>query len=73
MASLYACQASSPEDLRTSERSNPCELRAKRLSTWQLGTWNVHSMVDTYGPVEVANKTRRRESQKVDQIILTFK
>ena len=29
-------------------------------------------MVDTYEPVEVASQTRRGESQKVDQIILTL-
>ena len=49
-ATLYTCQASSPaKDLHTSQGSNIHAQRAKGLSTWQLGTWNVCSKIDTDG------------------------
>ena len=70
MAPLNTCQASSPvEDLHTSQGSNVRAFRVKRLPNWWLSTWNVRSMVDTDGPVEVASQCRRGESRKVDQIV----
>ena len=57
MAPLSTCQASSPvEDLHTSQGSNVRAFRAKRLLNWQLSTWNMRSMVDTDGPVEVPSQ-----------------
>ncbi len=41
-----------------------------RRSVWRLGTWNVRSMVDTEGPVEVASQgTERGEERKVDWVV----
>ena len=70
MAPLITRQASSPaEDLHTSQGSNVRAFRAKRLPSWRLSTWNIRSMVDTNGPVEVASQCGRGESRKVDQIV----
>ena len=41
----------------------------RELRDYQLGTWNMRSVVDTDGSVEVASQTGRGESRKVDQII----
>ena len=43
-------------------------------SSWQMGSWNVHSMVDIQGPVEVVSSRGKRvrktgEDKKVDQIV----
>ena len=37
-------------------------VRAKRLSTRRIGTWNTSSLVDTEGSVEVASQTVSGES-----------
>ena len=29
--------------------------RKRKPSSWHLGSWNVHSMVDSEGPVEIAS------------------
>ena len=58
MASLTACQTCSPaEDLQPSQASSHHAHRARKrkTSSWLLGSWNVHSMVDTEGPVEIAS------------------
>ena len=69
MASLDIYQACTPaEALQTSQGSN----FAQSVSTLKLGTWNVRSMVDTVGTIEVASQRadgRRGEERKVDQIV----
>ena len=35
-----------------------------RRSVWRLGTWNVRSMVDTEGPVEVASQGTERGEER---------
>ena len=41
----------SAEELHTTQGSSTGTLRAKMLPTWWLGTWNMHSVVDTDGLV----------------------
>ena len=56
MVSLISHQVCSPaEVLQTSQGRHPFAQRAKKGNTlsWHMGTWNVCSMVDTEGPVEV--------------------
>ena len=58
MASLAACQTYSPaEDLQPSQADSHHAHRARKRkpSSWHLGSWNVRSMVDTEGPVEIAS------------------
>ena len=58
MASLTAWQTCSPaEDLQPSQVSGHHAHRAikRKPSSWHLGSWNVRSMVDTEGPVEIAS------------------
>ena len=73
MASLTACHTCSPaEDLQLSQASSHHAHRARKRkpSSWLLGSWNVHSMVDTEGPVEIAsNRGDRGEDRKVDLIV----
>ena len=58
MALLGTCQAFSPaDDLHPPQGSNVWAFRAKRLSNWWLSTWNLCSMVDTDGLVEVASQS----------------
>ncbi len=79
MMSLNLRQTCSPaENLQISQgrnfahRARKAKKRAgkrarSRRSVWRLGTWNVRSMVDTEGPVEVASQgTERGEERKVD-------
>ena len=61
MASLTACQTCSPaKDLQPSQAGSHHAHRAKKRkpSSWHLGSWNVHSMGDTEGPVEIASSRR---------------
>ena len=73
MASLIACHTSSPaEDMQPSQASSHHAHRAKKRkpSSWHLGSWNVHSLVDTEEPVEIASsRGDRREDRKVDLIM----
>ena len=60
MASLTACQTCSPaEDLQPSQVSSHHAHRARKRKPsswhWHLGSWDVCSMVDTEGPVEIAS------------------
>ena len=83
MTSLNPYQACIPaEELRTSqENCHQVQNKAHRafrrkLSTWRIGTWNVRSMVDTEGPIEIASQRadgQRGESKKVDQIVEEMK
>ena len=46
--------------------------RGRRSITWKLSTWNVRSMVDTKGPVEIASQradSHRGEDRKVNLIV----
>ncbi len=59
----------SAEALQTSQGRNRFAQSMRRL---KLGTWNVRSMVDTEGSVEVASQWadgQRGEERKVDQIV----
>ena len=73
MASLTACQTCSPaEDLQPSQASRHHEHRSRKRkpSSWHLGSWNVRSMVDIEGPVEIASsRGDREEDRKVDLIM----
>ena len=63
-ASLTACQTYSPaEDLQPSQASShhAQRVRKRKPSSWYLGSWNVHFMVDTEGPVEIASSRGDRE------------
>ena len=80
MTSLNTCQVCSPaENLQSSQ--GRCHLahkarKRKRTLTWRVGTWNVRSMVDTDGPVEVASAKvdgQRGEQRKVDLIVNEMK
>ena len=47
--------------------------RARKVM--QIGTWNVQSMVDTEGPIEVASQrtdSQRGEDRKVDQMCVNW-
>ena len=73
MESLTACQTCSPaEDLQPSQASSHHAHRAskRKPSSWHLGSWNLHSIVDTEGPVEIASsRGDRGEDRKVDLIV----
>lgn len=77
MMPLDTCQARSPaENLHISQGSTFAHRarKAKRVQkikcVWRLGTWNVRSMVDTEGPIEVASQgTERGEDRKVDLVV----
>ena len=78
MASPNACQVCSPaEDLQTSQDSYHLAHRARRKTlVWRVGTWNVCSMVDIDGSVEVASVRaggQRGEQRKVDLIVQEMK
>ena len=72
MASLRAYQARTlAEDLHPSQGTCHHAQRT-RSRTWHLGMWNVRSMVDTEGPIEIASRRqdkRRGEDRKVDWIV----
>ena len=74
MASLGTYQACSPaEDLQTSQGRKHFAHRVskarKKFEILKVGTWNVRSMVDTEGTIEVASQSGEREHRKVDQIV----
>ena len=75
MASLATHHVHTPtENLQFSQgrpHHHAHRTRRKRLQTWRLGTWNVRSMVDTEGYVEIANghQDGQREERKVDLIV----
>ena len=73
MVSLTACQTCSPaENLQPSQASShhAHKARKRKPSSWHLESWNVHSMVDTEGPVEIASSRGvRGEDRKVDLIV----
>jgi len=57
MASLNSCAGCTPaENLQNSrETAKPAHRRAKGAkSFWYFGTWNVRSLLDNEGPIEVA-------------------
>ena len=79
MASLRTYQARTPaEDLHPSQGTchRAQRARSQRSRIWRLGTWNVRSMVDTEGPIEIASRRqdkRRGEDRKVDWIVREMK
>ena len=42
----------------------------KVRNVWRAGTWNIRSMVDTEGPIEVARQRNERgEDRKTDVVV----
>ena len=73
MVSLTACQTCSPaKDLQPSQAgSHHAHIARKRKpSSWHLWSWNVRSMVDTEGPVEIASSRGDRggEENRFDRV-----
>lgn len=69
MASLNIYRACSSAEVLQTSRGRKF---AHRASILKLGTWNVRSMVDTEGSIEVASQRtggQRGEERKVDQIV----
>ena len=56
--------------MQTSQDENQFDIDKKRETLlWWMGTWNVHTMVDTEDPIEVASRWGQRgEDRKVDLI-----
>ena len=73
MVPLGTYQGCSPaEDLQPSQGRKRSSAQRARSICCNFGTLNVRSMVDTEGPVEVANQRadgQRGEDRKVDQIV----
>ena len=78
MVSLDTYQACSPaEDLQPSQGRNKQHQqkhahRARKTNLFlKVGTWNVCSMVDTEGSIEVASQTdgKRGEDRNLDQVV----
>ena len=76
MMSLGTRQAfTSAEELHTSQGRNTIAHRARKAekksrNVWRLGTWNVRSMVDTEGPIEIASRGKEwGEDRKVDLVV----
>ena len=70
------CTCTPAEDLHTSQGSLPHHsahrARGKQFGYLKLGTWNVRSMVDTEGSVDIAScrqDRRRGEQRKVDLVV----
>jgi len=72
MASLdirHSC--ASAEVLRASQGSfQRKSAQRARTAVLTASTWNVRSMVDTVGPVDIASCGQRGEDRKIDQIVL---
>ena len=74
MASLGIRHSCAPaEVLRASQGGfHPKSAQRAKTAVLTASTWNVRSMVDTEGPVEVSSQTsnnQRGETRKVDQIV----
>ena len=80
MVPLHSCKARpSAENLQNSQgRKLHTAHRAKKSKTamrktrnvWRAGTWNVHLMVDTEGPIEMASQRNKRgEAKQVDLVV----
>ena len=80
MVPLDSCQARSPaENLQntqgrnqhTAHRANKGKTAMRKAkNVWRAGTWNVHSLVDTKGPIEVASQRNENgEDRKVDLVV----
>ena len=76
MMSLVTRQSRTPVEDLQSPRGRTYHLahrtRRKRLQTWRIGTWNVRSMVDTEGCVEIASRRhdgQRGEDRKVYLVV----
>ena len=75
MVSLNICQSCAPAEVLQASQGVYHQKSAHRAKTAVLtaSTWNVRSMVDTEGPIEIASNQhshRRGEDRKVDQIVL---
>ena len=78
MTSLGTHQACTPAEVLQASQGYHLPNYAQRAKTGVLtaSTWNVRSMVDTEGPVEVAsqrNDCQRGEDRKIDQIVLELR
>ena len=46
---------------------------AKKASSWRVGSWNVTSLLDSEGPVEIARQGRDTapgEDRRIDQVVM---
>ena len=71
MMPLGTHQAHSPtEELHTSQGRNTFVQRARKEEVWKLGTWNVRSIVDREGTIEVASQDEEwGEDRKVNLVV----
>ena len=79
MASLNSCAGCTPaENLQNSrETAKPAHRRAKGAKSfwyfWYFGTWNIRSLLDNEGPIEVARQGPAHhqfsEDQRIDLVI----
>ena len=63
---------SSAENLQNSQGKFSAQRASRAKLCMRIGTWNVQSMVDTEGPIEVASQRadgQRGEDRKADQIV----
>ena len=75
MASLNICQSCASAKVLQASQGVYHQKSTQRAKTVVLtaSTWNVHSMVDTEGPIEIASQqhsNQRGEDRKIDQIVL---
>ena len=73
MAPLKPSLACAPaEVLRTSQGRSNFAFKARKTSTWRLGTWNTRSILDAEGPIETARQGRdevQAEDRRADLVI----
>ena len=81
MVPLESCQTQSPaetlqnslgrnQDAAHGEKKGKTTVRKARNVCRRVGTWNMRSMVDTEGPIEVASQRNERgEDRKVDLVV----
>ena len=76
MAPPASSQECSPaEDLHTSQAQQHSALRTSltaKLNVWNLASWNVRTLLDVNGPIEVARHTDDIavvDERKIDQVI----
>ena len=60
MASLSSSQFHSPAEVLQTSQARKCHhahrTKKKKILVWKFGTWNVRSMVDVEGPIEIASQ-----------------
>ena len=72
MASLSSSQFHSPAEVLQTSQARKCHhahRTKKKILVWKFGTWNVRSMVDVEGLIEIASQNHRGEEKKIDLIV----